>query len=273
MRVVELSDHPGGMLKATRDQRRTAAEQQRSRHTEALARQRELAAGVRRARDQARAQRRWWAWLRLTFAAWRQQRRVPRRPVLATGPSDQEEILSAGIAGEQMVAAGLGRALGDDWVLLRGYRNRRGEIDHVLVGPRGLLAMEVKHRNATVHIDGDDWWFDKFDRYGNRVGQGAITDRAGRSPSMQVNEAADELERFLHSRGQRVTIHRMVVLTHPRSALGRSRKPTVAVATSMDAVLAQLKSYPVTLRAPQAAELARLIERDHHHHEARRPKG
>jgi len=44
----------------------------------------------------------------------------------------------AGIAGEQLVATELGRVLDDDWTLLRGYRNRRGEIDQLLLGPRGL---------------------------------------------------------------------------------------------------------------------------------------
>jgi hypothetical protein len=51
---------------------------------------------------------------------------------------DREASLAAGVAGERLAAAGLGRALGDEWTLLRGYRNRRGEIDLVLVGPRGL---------------------------------------------------------------------------------------------------------------------------------------
>ena len=55
----------------------------------------------------------------------------------------------AGIEGEQLVASGLGRVLDDEWTLIRGYRNRRGEIDHLLLGPRGLIAIEGKHRNAT----------------------------------------------------------------------------------------------------------------------------
>ena len=57
----------------------------------------------------------------------------------------------AGIEGEQLVASGLGRVLDDEWTLIRGYRNRRGEIDHLLLGPRGLIAIEGKHRNALVH--------------------------------------------------------------------------------------------------------------------------
>ena len=63
----------------------------------------------------------------------------------------------AGIAGEQLVASGFGRVLNDEWTLIRGYRNRRGEIDHLLLGPRGLAAIEGKHRNALVHCDGDHW--------------------------------------------------------------------------------------------------------------------
>jgi hypothetical protein len=108
----------------------------------------------------------------------------------------------AGIAGEQLVATELGRALDDDWTLLRGYRNRRGEIDQLLLGPRGLFAIEVKNLNATVHVDGDRWRADKYDNYGNLVEQRPIADRMGRSPSVQLNEPADDLERFLAERGQ-----------------------------------------------------------------------
>jgi len=39
----------------------------------------------------------------------------------------------------------------------RAARPRRGEIDHLLLGPLGLFAIEVKSINATVHIDGDRW--------------------------------------------------------------------------------------------------------------------
>ncbi len=108
------------------------------------------------------------------------------------------------MAGEQHVASELGRVLGDDWVLMRGYCNRRGEIDHLLLGPPGLVAIESKHLNATVHCDGDSWRFEKFDKYGNLVARGSLSDRGGRSPSVQLNEPADLLEQFLqHPRRHR----------------------------------------------------------------------
>jgi hypothetical protein len=176
------------------------------------------------------------------------------------------------MAGEDLIAAQLGRALGDDWTLLRGYRNRRGEIDDLLLGPRGLFAIEVKNLNATVHVDGDRWRADKYDNYGNLVEQWTITDRKGRSPSQQVNESADELERFLHERGQQIAIQRVVVLTHRRSRLGPSRHPTVHVGTSTDDVLRLVHDSPGELGDRQQAEIGRLIRRDHDfHNKARRP--
>jgi Nuclease-related domain len=168
------------------------------------------------------------------------------------------------------VPADLGRALGGDWTLLRGYRNRRGEIDHLLVGPRGLFAIEVKNVNATVHIDGDRWRADKYDNYGNLVVQRPIEDRRGRSPSEQLNDSAAELERFLRERGQPVTIQRVVVLTHRRSRLGPSRRPTVHVATSTGEVLDLVRASADQLGERQRAEVQRLIRRDHDFHERRR---
>ena len=273
MRIVELSNHPGGMLQDVYRQRATAEERARSRYEESLVQHRQRVQEVRDRRDQARAQHRWWTWLRCVFSLPQEQRSVPRPPVSACRATDREEILAAGMTGEQIVAAEFGRVLGDDWTLLRGYKNRRGEIDHILLGPRGLVAIEVKHRNATVHCDGDDWWFDKYDRYGNLVEQGQrISDRRGRSPSVQLNEPTNELERFLRSRGRPVSMQRLVLLTHPRSRLGSTSNLTVHVATSTNWIISLLKgSQPAPHSRQELAELEHLIIRDHRFHEAKRP--
>jgi Nuclease-related domain len=266
MRIIRLSDHPGEELQAVQHQRQIAQEETLARYEHALAQHRARFAAAMAVRDEARAQRRWLAWLRGVFGVWAEEGRAPRRPIFHPGMTDQEEILSAGMAGEQSVANELGRVLSDDWVLLGGYRNRNGEIDHLLLGPRGLFAMEVKHRNATVHVDGDDWRFDKFDRFGNLVEQGRITDRGGRSPSRQVNDSADELQRFLNRRHQQVAIERIVILTHPRSELGSHRNLTVSVATSMEWVLQLVNGSPSALQPAQLTELQQLIEQDHRFH-------
>jgi hypothetical protein len=210
MQAIYLSNHPGEKLQAIRRQRQAAEEQEMTRHREAVAQHEARVVAIRRERAEARRQRRWWAWFRLSFSVLFTGRDAPRRPSPPLRPSDQEEILAAGVAGELYVEKQLAPAFGDDWILFRGYKNRRGEIDSVLLGPGGLFALEVKNRNATVHIDGDNWWCDKYDRYGNQVEEGKpFVDKGGRSPSREVNEPADELEKFLRSRGQPVPVQRL----------------------------------------------------------------
>jgi hypothetical protein len=270
MRVVELSNHPGTLLREIRLRPDGYDQQEAARYEAALAGHRQHVQEAGQARDAARAGHRWWAWLRGVFAV-RRARRQPPVPPRATGPStDQQEILMAGIEGEQLVASGLGRVLNDEWTLICGYRNRRGEIDHLLLGPRGLIAIEGKHRNALVHCAGDHWWFTKFDKYGNAVERGEITDSRGRSPSQQVNEPASELERFLGTRGHPVAIERVVLLTHPRSRLGNCVRPTVHVATTTSAVIGMLEGSTTALSEPERDQVERLIIRDHRFHASKR---
>jgi len=270
MRVIELSNHPGDMLNDVTRRRQATQKRAQARYEDALIQHQARVQTIRVKRDRARRHHRWWTWLRLVFAVWAEQRRAPRPTVPDAGDADTEEKIRAGIAGEQLVAAELGRALADDWTLLRGYRNRRGEIDHLLLGPSGLFAIEVKNINATVHIDGDRWRADKYDNYGNLVEQRPITDRRGRSPSEQLNEPAAELQRFLHERGQPVAVQRAVVLTHRRSRLGARHHPTVHVGTSTGYVLSLVHDSADELGERQRAEVQRLIRRDHDFHQRRR---
>jgi len=277
MRIIELSDHPAEMLNEAALRRRQAADRARSEYERALNEHEMRLRALREERDRALARRRWWLWVRRVLAVSREKRRAPRPASLARdtvagdGPTDREEMLMAGIEGERQVAADLGRALDDDWTLLHGYRNRRGEIDHLLLGPRGLFAIEVKNLNATVHIRRDDWWYDKYDRYGNLVESGEITDRRGRSPSQQLGQPARELEAFLRDRGQAVQVQRVVALTHRRSRIGTCTDPTVRVGISAAYVLRLVDAEPAALDGRQLAQIARLIQRDHDHHKVRRP--
>lgn len=178
----------------------------------------------------------------------------------------QEEKAAAGIRGEQSVAAGLGRALDDDWILFQGYRNRRGEIDGLLVGPRGLFAIEVKNHNGTVDIRGDDWSSVKYGRRGDVLRERApMGDRRGRSPSQQLSEPTGQLADWLRIRGQQVTPVLIVALVHPNARIGQVRSPTVHVVTSVQALLKRVEQSPATLPGRQRAQVEDLIRRDHEH--------
>jgi hypothetical protein len=268
MRVVPLSDHPSALLRQAQQRRGAADREIRQAYENALTVHRERVTRARADRDQARAQRRWGAWLRGVLAVWRAQRQIPATRLPVSQPTDEEERLAAGVAGERLVADQLSRALGDEWTLLRGYRNRRGEIDFLLLGPRGLYAIEVKNQNATIDCAGDRWQATKYDKYGNPVsGRAEMTDARGRSPSEQLNEPASELEGFLGRFGHPVTISRIVALTHPRARLRSCTHPTVHAFTSVRQITGLLNGSPVAITATECAELERLIIRDHHFHE------
>ncbi len=270
MRKIELSDHLDTRLRDIRRQRRAAAEQAQAEHQNALAHHRARVRQLRDQRDQARAQRRWWAWLRGALAVRHERKMAPAPPVIASAPTREEEVLIAGKAGEQAATTELSRAFDDEWVLLRGYCNHRGEIDGVLLGPGGLFAIEVKYKNAKIHVDGDNWRSDRYDNYGNFKGSEPFIDGGGRSPSVQLNEPASELERVLRGHGQPVTVKRIVVFTHAKSQLASAKNLTVAVAPNPGAMVHYIKTAPAPLGVEQRAQVEELIVGDHRRHEARR---
>jgi hypothetical protein len=192
------------------------------------------------------------------------------------GPSRDDSLWTAGREGERTVAEFLGRWLSDDWVLVGGYRNGRGEIDQVLVGPRGVLAVEIKTVNGVVHCDGDRWWRDKYDRYGNLVERGlSMEDRGGRGPSKQLNEPADALESFLRKKTAVRRVYRAVVLAHEKSRLGAVTDPRVDAITTLaklnvEGILAPLG---LALDATAVEQIEKTIQRDHEFHatQDRRP--
>jgi hypothetical protein len=261
--IVEvLSDHPGEQL------RRLETQQEEQRR--ALARHR---ADLDRLRGEQRASRRWWQLLRRVRdrAALRALDR--RAPGLERDLEGHRAQQTAGIRGEEAMTAALS-VLSDEWVLFRGYANRRGEVDHLLVGPGGVWAIEVKARAARVHVDGDHWWFEKFDRYGNRVEQGVLADRRGRSWGRQVTEIAGELAAFLASRGQHVGVRSAVVVLHDRGELGSCRALGVdLLCVGSGHLLHNVSAERRQLERSDRDAVAGLVRRDHAFHAKRRRGG
>jgi len=261
MRVVRLSDHPGDLV--------AAGERERQRGT---AKQEARLAAARQDRDKARSAGRWLTWLRLVFVVGREKRAAARHQVVPQMPTAEEEKARAGHDAELRVEESLGRELSDDWTLFRGYRNARGEIDGVLLGPRGLFTIEVKHHNGTVYITGDDWSSEKYDKYGNRVRQRApMRDASGRrSPSQQLTEPSAMMAERLHRREQMVNPQCVVVLTHPNARVRDIKNPTVQVVTSVRQLLELVDQSQADLTATRVRVISELIRRDHQYWAARK---
>jgi nuclease-like protein len=278
VRTIELSNNPADALRLAGQRRDDAGRRggppSLADVTDALARHELLVRRAASARDRARAQRHWLAWLRGAVAVGKLRRLAPPpTPGVAGAAREAEPVKEAGLHGERQVVADLGKELGDDWVLVRGYCNRRGEIDYLLLGPAGLVAIESRHLAGTVACDGDEWRFTTL-AGGDAALRGPLADRRGRSPSVQLNEPAGLLEEFLSSRGGKVSMLRVVLLTHPDAKLGWCKNATVHIAASARELARQLGDMPPVIGAVQRARLEELIARDHRYQEQpRSPSG
>lgn len=149
----------------------------------------------------------------------------------------RDEIMwNIGGEGEQKVRSWLSERLDQSWTLICGYRNAKGEADQLLVGPVGIVAIEIKNVNGRVSCDRDRWWRDKTDKYGNVVEHSIpIADKGGRGPSRQVNDVADLLECQLRKHGLRLPrIIRVVILAHDKSRLGIIRNSAVDIVNTLN---------------------------------------
>ena len=238
MRTIELSSHPADALRLAR-QRLEDADHTHPR--DAVARHELLVSRASSARDRARAQRHWLAWLRGALAVSRLRRLGPESAPGSAVPGRAGQPTKGRSTDEQRVVADFATVLGDEWALVRGYCNLRGEIDHLLLGPPGLIAIAEP---------------------------GTLGGNGGRSPIIQLNEPADLLERFLTSRGVRVPMLRVVLLTHPAARHGKWQNTTVHIATSARELAVQLADLPPVIGAAKRARLEELIARDRRCHES-----
>jgi hypothetical protein len=274
MRFVPLSDHPADMLAEARREREAAGGTAEERYRRDQADYEARIGEAREHRDKARAERNLLSRLRWGLIAWwRRLARSPRQPA-APAPSHGEQAIMGGIRGEQQVADVLRGALGNAWTLVKGYRNRRGEIDYLLLGPGGLFAIEVKYVNGTFAITRERWRYVKYDNYGNQVGEGLLQDARRRPPNVQLAEPLAMLEQFLASRGQPARLRPVVLLNHPKAKVIHCAADVgVEVLTSTVQLRDLVLNSDAQLSSRKLADIERLVVRDHRFHEEHRPPG
>ncbi|OQA21929.1 MAG: Nuclease-related domain protein [Chloroflexi bacterium ADurb.Bin360] len=274
MKKITLSTYVADQGRKAANKRQADYDIAARRYTDKMAARAQKKAALREKSQLAFRQRRFFAWfVSLLARLWHKLSPRPQAPAPTT-VSQEEDVWNAGEVGEQRVITALSRILPDDWTLLTGYRNPRGEIDQLLVGPPGILAIESKFINGRVSCDGDTWWRDKYDSYGNQVEKReAITDKRGRGPSAQVNAAADRLQETLSKRSPIRSVARAVVFTHDRSIIESLKNTTVDLVTTLPqlnraAIIAAMKRSDLAGMTP--AQVVELIQRDHDYHQRAR---
>jgi hypothetical protein len=275
VRITTLSDHAADKLQEREAQRELQYKKDLEAHEGRLQARQERIDGRKALMGEAWKQGRCVLVVGCALAmAWHRMRKAIEgmsRPVKGL-PGVEDHIWLQGQEGENGLAELLAQCLTDEWTLLKGYRNRKGEIDEILVGPGGICAIEVKNLKGTISCDGDEWVRDKRDKWGNLVrANEPIVDKGGRSPSRQVNESADLLEAFL-KKSLPCRIRRYVVFTNVDAEFGHLRNLTVdGVFLMKDWDPGEmLRQGAAALTVREVGLMVGQITHDHHHGQRRR---
>ncbi|WP_081752666.1 nuclease-related domain-containing protein [Kallotenue papyrolyticum] len=127
--------------------------------------------------------------------------------------------------------------------------------DHVLVGPGGVWAIEVKHHAGVVQYIGDAWGYARIGLQGvPRAGQ--ITDSA-----RQAQRAALRLEALLRAHGIHTMVQPLVVFTHPLVEL-QLQMPSVPVRRALE-VAPPARCAPEQLTPQQVTRIVAAICAQH----------
>jgi hypothetical protein len=163
---------------------------------------------------------------------WRQLHRVRSasdRPVRSGTPTlarntvaqnDEAARWAAGTVGENIVAQTLAR-LGNDHVVIHNLPlDGRGDADHVVVGPAGVVVVETKYLAGRIVCQGGGVW--------TQLKHNDLRQIA--DPAAQVQRAADSVAHNLGCRGlPDVPVYAVLVMAHPRAELDVARSSVLAV--------------------------------------------
>jgi hypothetical protein len=135
--------------------------------------------------------------------------------------SPLREQLQAGLRGQRLLPQMLS-GLSDDYFLINNLNlpGRADDIDHVLVGPNGIFALETKHHRGRIFCRDGQWYQSKISRAGHLQPESPIRD-----PTQQLKRNVDYLRSCINrtdrplSRRTALWIEGLVVFTHPAVSL------------------------------------------------------
>lgn len=177
--------------------------------------------------------------------------------------------LTRGLEGEQVIPERYHTSLDHDWILYYGLCSGT-EIDHLLLGPLGIWAIEVKGKRVLLEVDGKKWTMQNLSIAGNLYEKSSATVAGGRTWGQQVAEPAAVLARHLANRGHPVPVNTAVVLVTAGSRTGKLRNTGVDLVTAdleeLDRAIADPPGPAVDLDRTEIEAIDEIIVAHHHYH-------
>jgi hypothetical protein len=136
--------------------------------------------------------------------------------------------LKAGLDGQQIVPQALAH-LSDQYYLLNNVPlpNRHDDVDHILLGPNGIFAIEAKHHRGVIRLREGEWYQSKLSQSGRPQPESPIRD-----PIQQIKRNVGYLRTCINhtdpalSRRTRLWIEGLVVFTHRSAELDLPGAPS-----------------------------------------------
>jgi hypothetical protein len=162
--------------------------------------------------------------------------------------------LRAGLRGQRFLAKALA-CLDDSYYLINNLQlpGRADDIDHLVVGPNGIFALETKHHRGRIFAQNGQWYQSKLSRSGHLQ-----PDETIRDPVLQLKRNIDYLRTCINqtdralSRRTGLWIEGAVVFTHP------------AVSVDLSAAVEAALAFPVLKMRDLPGHIAG--HSPHHHH-------
>ena len=170
------------------------------------------------------------------------------------------DILAAGIKGERNAVKYV-RLLPDSYTVFSNlslaYRDKKSEMDLVIVGPTGVFIVEIKNQNGTIvgDVGGQSWTQHKVGRGGTPYAKRLY------SPIKQVGTHVFVLANYLKSKGIRAYVSPVVYFANEETVVrvsGTDGKTSLFAASENGA--GELIRYITSSRAaPSQEELSKII--------------
>ena len=126
-------------------------------------------------------------------------------------PSENERKFTIGVEGEKVFKKYLNKIEGYKFYSLP--LPHGGDIDALLINPKGIFAFEVKNYSGIIKCVGDEWKRIKIGKGGGRY-EGHVG-----NPSYEAKKHALDLQDYLNMLGFKVLVYPVVVITHPKAQL------------------------------------------------------
>lgn len=145
----------------------------------------------------------------------------------------------SGKEGEAVVAKILSETLDNNYTYVKNYlipNTRIGDIDGLLIGPKGLILIEVKNYQGVFRIAGNDVL---------RRLRGDIYKLYRKSPFKQTERQQEYLAKYLKGKGIIIPIHAVIALVSGKiSAISGETGLFIAEAQNLTNYVFKLKALP-----------------------------